>query len=134
LDPLDDHLIHLLRQAQLGLSEREARALEPLSITPREATVLMTVEGGEPLSQLQVGERMRVDRTTMVALVDRLEDKGLLERRRDPADRRRNVVVLTRSGRTKLRNARAATEKVEHKLLTDAERWRLRKLLRGLAG
>lgn len=42
--------------------------------------------------------RLGVDRTTVAALVDGLEDHGLVERRRSPRDRRRNTVRLTAAG------------------------------------
>ena len=133
MPPLDDHLVYLLKHAQLRLSELSARALDPLGISGRECAVLITIDDAEPLSQQQAADRMRIDRTTMVALVDELEDKGLLERRPDPADRRRNVIALTKPGRRTLRRARAATAEAESRVLSETQRATLRGLLRGIA-
>ncbi|WP_232050294.1 MarR family winged helix-turn-helix transcriptional regulator [Actinoplanes sp. OR16] len=52
----------------------------------------------ESASQLQVAQTLGIDRTTMVALLDVLERKGIITRRTDPADRRRNVVEHTEHG------------------------------------
>jgi DNA-binding MarR family transcriptional regulator len=77
-----------------------------------------------------------VDRTTMVALLDALERKGLVARRPDPADRRRNVVELTSGGRKTLRRATRASDQAEARLLAgldDAEATQLRALLGRIA-
>jgi DNA-binding MarR family transcriptional regulator len=69
----------------------------------------------------------------MVALIDALESKDLVARRPDPADRRRNVIELTDTGRKTLRRATHASDQAEQRLLTqldDAERDQLRSLLR----
>ena len=67
-------------------------------MTGRELAVLTVLAGDEPASQQQAAQRLGVDRTTMVALVDALEGKGLVQRHADAADRRRNVVELTAAG------------------------------------
>jgi DNA-binding MarR family transcriptional regulator len=60
---------------------------------------------------------MGVDRTTMVTLVDELEGKGLVERRPDPRDRRKNVVALTEAGRVTLQGATEAADEAERSFL-----------------
>jgi DNA-binding MarR family transcriptional regulator len=75
---------------------------------------------------------MGIDRTTMVGLLDSLEGKGLVARRADAADRRRNVVVLTDAGRATLREATKASDAAERELLgalDDREAAQLRELL-----
>jgi DNA-binding MarR family transcriptional regulator len=66
--------------------------------------VLSVLRADHPLSQQEVAEQLGVDRTTMVALVDALESKGLVERHRNAADRRKNIVQLTSAGRRCRRN------------------------------
>jgi DNA-binding MarR family transcriptional regulator len=56
---------------------------------------------------------MGVDRTSMVASIDELEGKGLVERRPDPNDRRRNIVTLTASGAKTTQQGAAASTKAE---------------------
>jgi DNA-binding MarR family transcriptional regulator len=78
---------------------------------------VVTVGAGAPLSQHEAAELLGVDRTTMVALVDGLEDKGLAERHRSPQDRRKNIVSLTGAGQRCLDGAGAARDQAEQKFL-----------------
>jgi DNA-binding MarR family transcriptional regulator len=90
---------------------------------------------GESLSQHQAAQRLAIDRTTMVTLLDGLEAKGLVERHPHPSDRRRNVVELTPDGRRVLDKATRATREAERRFLArlgDVEGERLREALRAL--
>jgi DNA-binding MarR family transcriptional regulator len=109
---------YLLKHAQLRLAELTTPALAPFGITGRELAVLITIDDPVPLSQQDVAGRLGVDRTTMVALIDGLQDKGLVERRPDPADRRRNVVALTGAGTSTMTGAIAATDNAEARFLS----------------
>jgi DNA-binding MarR family transcriptional regulator len=93
----DRRLGYLLKHAQQQFSELTATGFAPLGISGREAAVLRAVgHGGEgPASQGEVARRLGVDRTTMVALIDELQGKGLVLRRQDPDDRRKNAVELS---------------------------------------
>jgi DNA-binding MarR family transcriptional regulator len=106
-----------MKHAYLRLADLTGLALAPFGISGRECAVLITIDGRVPPSQQEVARRMGVDRTTMVALIDELESKGLVQRRPDPDDRRKNVVLLTEAGRTTLRGAAAATEQAERRFL-----------------
>lgn len=133
---VNSRLSYLLKRAGLELAELNDEALAPLGLSHAEHTVLLSIDAGEPRSQQQTGRRIGVDRTTMVALIDGLEDKGLVARRPDDADRRRNVVELTSKGRATLRRATKAGDKAEARLLAgldDAEAAQLRSLLRRVA-
>jgi DNA-binding MarR family transcriptional regulator len=109
---------YLLKHALLDLEELHAEHLTGHAINVRELSVLLLLNGREPESQQQAAQRLGVDRTTMVGLLDGLEGKGLLARQPDQADRRRNVVVLTDAGRLALRDAKAASDEAERQLLT----------------
>ena len=127
---------YLLKHAFLQLEDLHAEHLAPHAVNVRELGVLLLLDGREPESQQQVAGRLGVDRTTMVALLDGLERKSLLARQPDPADRRRNVVVLTDVGRRALREATAASDEAERQLLADlspAEAAQLRVLLARVA-
>ena len=127
---------YLLKHAFLQLEELHAEHLAPHAVNVRELGVLLLLDGREPESQQQVAGRLGVDRTTMVALLDGLEHKSLLARQPDPADRRRNVVVLTDAGRRALREATAASDEAERQLLSDlspSEAEQLRVLLARVA-
>ena len=112
-----DRLGYLLKHVQLRFFELTATMLAPIGINGQEAVVLRAINGPEPLSQGEVARRMGIDRTTMVALIDELEQKALVQRRQDPADRRKNVVALTGAGRDTLRRANQAGAEAERRFL-----------------
>jgi DNA-binding MarR family transcriptional regulator len=75
---------------------------------------------GQP-SILMAGEiarRMGIDRTTMVALIDDLQERGLVRRRQDPDDRRKNIVELTEAGQDITRLATRARDRAEQTFLS----------------
>jgi DNA-binding MarR family transcriptional regulator len=126
---------YLFKHAQLRMAELNTEALAPFGINGRELAVLLTLADHEPASQQQAAERMGVDRTTMVALLDALETKGLVTRRPQAGDRRRNVVELTPEGQDTLVGASLASDEAERLLLsalTKQEADQLRKLLRAV--
>ena len=73
-------------------------ALEPVGIDPREFLLMRFVAASEGQSQQALAERLGVPASRMVALVDHLEDAGLVERRPNPEDRRIRGLHLTRKG------------------------------------
>jgi DNA-binding MarR family transcriptional regulator len=114
---LSRRLGYLLKHAQQELTELTTKALAPFGIDGRDLGVLLVLGGREPASQLQVAQLLGVDRTTMVTLLDTLEDKGLVSRHPDAEDRRRNVVELTGTGRDALRRATRASDEAERAFL-----------------
>ncbi|SEL91965.1 MarR family winged helix-turn-helix transcriptional regulator [Streptacidiphilus jiangxiensis] len=111
---------YLLKHAHHRFAEASTRALAPLGIDGRELAVLAVLGGGdrgEPLSQAEAATALGVDRTTMVALADALEAKGLVERRRSPTDRRRNALHVTEGGAALLLHAEAVRADVERGFL-----------------
>lgn len=130
-----DVLGFLLKHATMVLSERTDAALGPLSIDGKEFGALRVLARREPMSQLQVAQTLGIDRTTMVALLDTLERKGIVARHPDPADRRRNVVELTEQGEQVVDAAEALRLQVEEEFLAPvgaADGERLRRTLRTL--
>ncbi|WP_239151473.1 MarR family winged helix-turn-helix transcriptional regulator [Virgisporangium aliadipatigenens] len=108
---------YLLKHAQYRMAELNEKALTPFGVDGRELGVLLVIAGHEPQSQQQVAQRLGVDRTTMVALLDTLERKGLVARRPHPEDRRRNVVELTGAGTETLERATEASDRAEREFL-----------------
>lgn len=99
------------------MTELNDRALAPYGIDGRDLGALIALTGRDPSSQLQAARRLGIDRTTMVALLDTLETKGLVVRRPLAGDRRRNVVELTEAGQETLRRATEASDEAERALL-----------------
>jgi DNA-binding MarR family transcriptional regulator len=114
---LSRRLGYLLKHAQLRMAELTAAALAPYVIDGRELGVLLVLADGQPASQQQAAQRLAIDRTTMVAMLDTLEGKGLVSRHPDADDRRRNVVELTDAGRDILQRAVKASDDAERALL-----------------
>jgi DNA-binding MarR family transcriptional regulator len=129
---LTSRLGYLLKHAQMRLAGLTAAALTPYGLTGRELAVLLVVADGEPTSQQEAARRLGVDRTTMVALFDALEDKGLVARHPDAADRRKNVVELTDAGRSTLRGATDAADQAERDFLAPLTEPAARQLRAGL--
>lgn len=94
----------LLRKAGQRFTEQAEQALVHLNITLRQFGVLNVVDSEPGINQRMVGQTLRIDRTTIVGLVDDLEQKDLLERRRG-ADRRTFALYLTDRGTVCLRDA-----------------------------
>ncbi|MCK2240829.1 MULTISPECIES: MarR family winged helix-turn-helix transcriptional regulator [unclassified Crossiella] len=127
----------LLAQLGFAAARRFAERLAPLDLEPRHVGLLRMVAGAEGQSQQAIGERMRIAPSRMVAFVDDLEHRGLVQRRRNPADRRAYALHLTDRGRELLETAlaEAATHDAEVTApLTEDERTRLHELLTKLAG
>jgi DNA-binding MarR family transcriptional regulator len=132
---LSRRLGYLFKHAEMRMQELNANALAPFGIDGRELGILLVIAGHEPGSQQQAAQRLGVDRTTMVALLDALEDKGLVSRHPHAQDRRRNVVELTDAGRDTVRRATKASERAETTLLaplTYQEGERLRDALQAI--
>jgi DNA-binding MarR family transcriptional regulator len=115
-------------------------ALLPLGLTVKHFGVLTFLRGyelesaprGSSFSQQAIGERLRIDRTTMVALIDELEEKGYVKRERNPHDRRAYAITLTSAGRRAHTRAEQAVD--AHALeffepLSEPEREELHRLL-----
>jgi DNA-binding MarR family transcriptional regulator len=100
--------------SQLGfLSSRGfMEALAPVGIDPREFLLMRFVAASEGQSQQALAERLAIPASRMVALVDHLEEAGLVERRPNSEDRRIRELHLTRKGRGALE--RAAKIAIDH--------------------
>lgn len=115
-----------------ALARRFHELLAPLGLEPREFALLRSVATSEGVTQHAIGERMGVAPSRMVAFVDSLEERGLLERRQNPDDRRARALFLTPAGRELLEHAFAVAVEHERRLtseLTAEEREQLLELL-----
>jgi DNA-binding MarR family transcriptional regulator len=108
---------YLFKHAAMRMDELNTEALAPFGIDARELGILLVIASHESSSQQQAAQRLGIDRTSMVARIDALEDKGLVSRHPHAEDRRRNVVELTDAGRDTVRRATEASERAETRLL-----------------
>ncbi|HZT66686.1 MAG TPA: MarR family transcriptional regulator [Acidimicrobiales bacterium] len=100
--------------AQLGTvtARRFREVLTPLGIEPRQFAVLRLVAQSEGQSQQALGDSLHIAPSQMVSLVDELEQRGLVERRANPSDRRVRALHVTAAGRKTL--AAAGRLAMEH--------------------
>jgi DNA-binding MarR family transcriptional regulator len=106
--------------------------LEPLGLEPKVFALLASVSSSEGVTQQAIAERMQVAPSRMVAFIDSLEERGLLERRQNPNDRRARALYLTPAGRELLGRAFAVANQHEQRLISDLnerERQQLLELL-----
>ena len=93
-----DRLGFLMAKSHLSfLRQAEAKINTP-GITGRHYGCLTLIADEGPMTQQRLGERMGVDRTTVVSIVDALERQGFVERRRNPDDRRAYALQVTAKG------------------------------------
>lgn len=112
---------------------RGERTLAPLGIDGRDYLVLAILGTDEPGSQHELAELAWKAPQVIVAVVDSLEERGLVARRRAADDRRRSVVALTDAGRAVLARADVAMDEVTDRIfgaLEPVERRRLHDTLR----
>jgi DNA-binding MarR family transcriptional regulator len=131
-EALASRLGYLLKHAQQRLLHAAEPVMAEYGIDGRELAVLTVLAAEYPLSQHEAAGRLGVDRTTMVALVDELEAKGLVERHRSVEDRRKNIVQLTESGEQCLAGAGRARDEVERVFLAPLGDELRRQFLRAL--
>ncbi|WP_062516371.1 MarR family winged helix-turn-helix transcriptional regulator [Demequina gelatinilytica] len=132
---LDADTSFLLARASALVAAAGNSALAGLGLKVRSYSVLALAAEVGP-SQRDLAERLRLDPSQVVALVDGLEERGLVERRLDPSDRRARIVVATPDGRAMFARARdgiAAAQRETHAPLTEEEQLTLGDLLRRLA-
>jgi DNA-binding MarR family transcriptional regulator len=114
-----------------------AEALKPLGLRPHHFGVLTLIATEPGSTQQELVDRSMIDPSSMVAVIDELEELGLAERRLHPSDRRKHAVHLTERGTETLDRARASAMETVKELfapLDPEERETLRRLLRKLAG
>jgi DNA-binding MarR family transcriptional regulator len=118
------------------VARRFRETLHPLGLEPRDFALLRAVAAHEGRSQQAVGETLQIAPSRMVAFIDQLESRGLLERRQNADDRRTRALHLTDEGRDLLARAfvlAVATEREICAELTSDERSRLLELLARVA-
>jgi DNA-binding MarR family transcriptional regulator len=126
----------LLVQLGFHVAGLYGERLKPLGLEQRQAGMLIRLAHNDGRSQQAVAELMGLTPTRMVFLTDELEKLGLVERRRNPADRRSHALYLTEAGTAMLARIWEVTQAHEAAItaaLTGAERDQLIALLRRLA-
>jgi MarR family transcriptional regulator for hemolysin len=130
-DCLSNNLGWLLDRAGNVLAAEFALALEPLGLSSRRYCVLATALG-QARTQIELANLIGLDKTTMVATVDALEEAGLAERCPSSLDRRARVIAVTKAGEEKVDEARKLIEQVQADVLARLPAREREALLSGL--
>lgn len=130
IDDLPGHYIRRLHQISVGVFLQE---LADLGITPVQYAALQTVANQPGIDQRTLARLIALDASTTGGVVDRLEQRGALERRTAPADRRARQLWLTEAGEQLLADAVPAMLSAQQLILaplTDRQRADFMRLLR----
>src|SRR3954466_16066824 len=100
---------------------RFTEALEPFGIRPRHVAALIELRDRGELTQQSLCGQLHLDPTNLVAILNELEEKGFATRRRDPEDRRRHLVEVSKKGIAVIDKVSEVMDGVEAELLDDLE-------------
>jgi MarR family transcriptional regulator, lower aerobic nicotinate degradation pathway regulator len=126
----------LLAQLGRAVTRQYRCALSPIGLRPRETQALLRLRAHGTMSQQALGAALDIDASNLVALLNDLEADGLISRRRDPEDRRRHVVEVSKRGVKVIDEVERAAADVEDRFfaaLDDDERVALEALLARVA-
>jgi len=122
----------LIAQLARGTRRRIEQAVAPIGLRPRELLALQHLSERGPSAQQALAEMIGVDATNIVAILNSLEDAGLIQRSRDRADRRRAIITISRQGERLLADLDHALGQLDDEILaplTHSERELLNTLL-----
>ena len=126
----------LLKRLGFEVKDRVHDGYEAAGASPFHFTVLAVLDEGARETQATIADALGYDRSYLVGLLDDLEKRELIERKRDPADRRRHIVKLTPAGKKTLAKLRALQASIDDDFfapLSADERAELHTLLHRLA-
>jgi DNA-binding MarR family transcriptional regulator len=136
-EELRSSTIVLLKRLGVSAKELTHDAYEELEgMHPYHHAILAVLDEGQRDTQGAIAEALGYDKGQLVGLLDELAEAGLIERQRDPNDRRRQIVRMTPAGRKHLEKLRKLSVKIEDAFLaplSDNEREQLHALLLRLA-
>ena len=135
--PVHARAAYLLARVGRTQATRFSERMRALGLRPKHFAVLNAIELADGASQQQIGGQMGLDPSGLVGAIDELEAMGLVERRRDAADRRRYELSLTEEGTATLGRARRLVSDSARELLgplSEAEVDTLVELLERVAG
>ncbi len=116
-EALAKHTGFLISRMGMVAQKNFAELLEELDLNPRMWGVLNVLDHEGPITQQALGMSVGSDPSSMVAILDELEARGLVERRRHPTDRRAHALYLTDQARDTLARGRELARRAQDELL-----------------
>jgi len=113
---LPELLGYHLRHAQLAVFADFARSMAGIDLTPGQFGVLVRIAASPGLTQSALGRAVGIERSTVVAVIDRLEKRGLVVRGEAAGDRRANALSLSSEGLKLLREATRRVRRHERRI------------------
>jgi DNA-binding MarR family transcriptional regulator len=111
-------LLYLMKQVELAVRAELDDLVRPEGLTTLQYTALTVLERHPDLTAAHLARYSFVTGQSMADMVTALLNRGLIERHRDPRDRRRLVIALTRSGVQLLRRMRPQVAALQHRMLS----------------
>ncbi|MCM0605769.1 MAG: MarR family transcriptional regulator [Xanthomonadaceae bacterium] len=108
---------YLLSETASIMRDKLAEGIDSFGIPPRSIQVLTVLEAQDGMTQQSLGQITRLDRASMVLLIDILEKAGLVERTSHPTDRRCHILMITKKGRETQKKIATLTEKIQKEFL-----------------
>jgi DNA-binding MarR family transcriptional regulator len=137
LDFLPTLLGYNIRRAQIALWRDFTRNVADGEVRPGVFSVLLLANANSGIAQIDIANQLGIDKASVVALIDRLEDQGWVVRKRSTEDRRRQEIFLTPAGEKAYKALKKEMIEHERKFVdryTDTERKQLISLLQRLHG
>ncbi|HEX6489880.1 MAG TPA: MarR family transcriptional regulator [Gaiellaceae bacterium] len=107
----------LLARLGLGFKTRALAQLDQAGFDAYHYSVLAILGEGSRETQATIADALALDPSRLVSVLDSLEERGLIERQRDPHDRRRHVVSITSAGKKQLSRLRGIVRELEDEFL-----------------
>ncbi len=136
VDGLAQHTGFLLARLGRAVTRQYRAALTPIGLKPRETSALLTLRDEGAMSQQALGASLDIDASNLVVLLNDLEGAGLILRHRDPEDRRRHLVEISKRGSKLICEVEHASMQIEDEFfagLDSDERANLHDLLARVA-
>jgi len=112
-EELDGLLGYRLRRAQGAMHRDYMAAVADLELTQKQTATLWLINANPGVAQVSVASALGMDRATMMSITDRLEERGLVIRKRSTVDRRRQELYLTPAGISRLRKVKSRIDEHE---------------------
>lgn len=116
LKALDAYISYLISHSSTIINAAAKKQFAPYNLAPEQSLILFVLRLEDGLTQHEIGERINKDKANIARMAENLEQKGFIERTRDPNNRRALKLCLTSKGREIYEEALADFEKLDKEI------------------